>query len=131
MIVPSSISTLFTAACSPNLTSVRIPYHTASCIFIHKCHTAAPPPESGISLSPPFVMSIAMSSSGTIATGTADGRIWIGTGGDKRLGAGAKKKRSRKWEGLREEEGLSVKVAEGPVVGLYGFFATLGSRAVS
>lgn len=87
----------------------------------HKYHTAAPPPESGISLSPPFIMSTAISSSGVIAAGTADGRIWIGTGGEKRLGVGAKKKRTRKWDGLREDEGLSVKVAEGPIVGLYGF----------
>ena len=66
-------------------------------------------------------MSTAISSSGIIAAGTADGRIWIGTGGDKHLAAGAKKKRTRKWEGLKEDEGLSVKVAEGPVVGLCGF----------
>jgi len=81
----------------------------------------APPPESGVSLSPPFVLSTAVSSAGVVVAGTADGRIWIGTGGEKRAassGSGGKKKKSRKWEGLKEDESLSVKVAEGPVVGL-------------
>lgn len=52
-----------------------------------------------------------------MAAGTADGRIWIGAGGEKR--PGSKKKKSRKWEGLKEDEGLSAKVAEGPVIGLW------------
>lgn len=83
-------------------------------------YTATPPPESGVSLSPPFVLSTAVSSTGIVAAGTADGRIWIGAGGEKRLAtAGSSgKKKSRKWEGLKEDEGLSTKVAEGPVVGL-------------
>jgi hypothetical protein len=82
---------------------------------------AAVPPESGVSLSPPFILSTAVSSTGIIAAGTADGRIWIGTGGEKcpaASGSGGKKKKSRKWEGLKEDEGLSMKIAEGPVVGL-------------
>lgn len=82
--------------------------------------TAGLPPESGISLSPPFVTSTAVFLTGIAAAGTADGRIWIGTGGEKKLAAaGGKKKKSRKWEGLKEADGLLVKVAEGPVVGLY------------
>jgi hypothetical protein len=75
-----------------------------------------------VTLSPPFILSTAISSTGILVAGTADGRIWIGTGGEKRhAGAGSisKKKRSRKWEGLKEDEGLSMKIAEGPVVGLY------------
>ena len=63
-------------------------------------------------------MSTAVSSAGVVAAGTADGRIWVGTGGEKRSGSSGKKKKSRKWEGLKEDEGLLVKVAEGPVVGL-------------
>ena len=84
-------------------------------------YTATSPPESGVSLSPPFVLSTAVSSTGIVAAGLADGRVWIGIGGEKRPaapGSGGKQKRSRKWEGLKENEGLSAKVAEGPVVGL-------------
>jgi hypothetical protein len=72
-------------------------------------------------------MSTSVSATGIVAAGTADGRIWIGTGGEKKPvtagGSGGKKRRSRKWEGLKETDGLLVKVAEGPVVGLYAFLA--------
>jgi len=74
------------------------------------------PPSNGVSLSPPFVHSIALSEHGVVAAGTADGRVWVGRGGDKSIAS--KKKRSRKWEGLREDEGNWVSVAEGPVVSL-------------
>ncbi|KAH7906370.1 WD40-repeat-containing domain protein [Hygrophoropsis aurantiaca] len=75
------------------------------------------PPASGVSMSPPFILSMSISPSGIIAAGTADGRVWIGTGGEKSSGGstGQKKKR-RKWEGLKHDEGLAVDVAEGPVV---------------
>jgi len=72
------------------------------------------PPSSGVSLSPPFVHSIAFSEHSVMAASTADGRVWVGRGGDKSIAS--KKKRSRKWEGLRESEGNWVSVAEGPVV---------------
>lgn len=76
-----------------------------------------------MSLSPPFILSTAVSSTGIVAAGTADGRIWIGTGGEKRpaaaTGTSGKKKRSRKWEGLKKDEGLLLKVAEGPIVALW------------
>jgi len=72
------------------------------------------PPSSGVSLSPPFVHSIAFSEHGTIIASTADGRVWVGVGGDK--SNASKKRRSRKWEGLREDEGSWINVAEGPVV---------------
>jgi hypothetical protein len=72
------------------------------------------PPSSGVSLSPPFVHSIAFSEHGAMAASTADGRVWIGRGGDKSVTP--KKKRTRKWEGLREDEGTWVNIAEGPVV---------------
>ncbi|KZT09649.1 WD40 repeat-like protein [Laetiporus sulphureus 93-53] len=76
----------------------------------------APPPSSGVSLSPPFILSTAIAPNGLFAASTADGRVWLGGGGEKRQ-SGAKK-RSRKWEGLRDEEGLWVQVADGPVVAL-------------
>ena len=72
------------------------------------------PPSSGVSLSPPFVHSIAFSEHGAMVASTADGRVWVGRGGDKSIVS--KKKRSRKWEGLREDGGSWVGVAEGPVV---------------
>ncbi|KAK7693774.1 hypothetical protein QCA50_003346 [Cerrena zonata] len=79
---------------------------------------AATPPESGISLSPPFVLSTAISSTGLIAAGIADGRLWIGSGGDKLSPINSKpgKKRARKWGGLQEENGTFLRIAEGPVV---------------
>jgi len=85
--------------------------------LLSRLDITGPPPESGISLAPPFIMSSSVSSGGIITAGTADGRIWIGTGGEKRPASG-KKKRSRKWEGLKEVDGSFVKVAEGPIVGL-------------
>ena len=72
------------------------------------------PPSNGVSLSPPFVHSVAFSQHGAIIASTADGRVWVGRGGDKSIAS--KKKRSRKWEGLREDAGNWVSVAEGPVV---------------
>ncbi|KAF8077662.1 WD40-repeat-containing domain protein, partial [Lyophyllum atratum] len=73
----------------------------------------------GMALSPPFVMSTAISSTGIIAAGTADGRLLIGCGGYKPAKPrGGKKKRSKKWEGLDEEEELIIKIAEGPIVAL-------------
>ena len=88
-------------------------------------YLASPPPSSGISLSPPFILSLSMSASGLIAAGTADGRVWIGGGGEKRSGvASGKKKRNRKWEGLKDDEAFTTKIAEGPVVAvcvLYSF----------
>ncbi|KAI0072790.1 WD40 repeat-like protein [Panus rudis PR-1116 ss-1] len=77
---------------------------------------APPPPSSGVSLSPPFILSIALSSTGLVVASTADGRIWFGTGGDKASPSHARqKKRSRKWGGL-VEEGAFVQIADGPVV---------------
>ncbi|KAG5642878.1 hypothetical protein DXG03_001920 [Asterophora parasitica] len=71
----------------------------------------------GMSLSPPFVMSTAISSTGLIAAGTADGRLYIGCGGYKVPKAkGSNKKRSRKWEGLKDDEEVIIKIAEGPIV---------------
>ncbi|KAM5532069.1 hypothetical protein V8D89_012224 [Ganoderma adspersum] len=76
----------------------------------------APTPSEGatVSLSPPFVHSLSMSPTGLIVVSTADGRVWLGGGGEKR--SDSKKKRSRKWEGLREDEGIWLQVADGPIV---------------
>lgn len=64
-----------------------------------------------MSLSPPFCHALAVSPTGIIAAGTANGHLWIGFGGKK----GGKKK-ARKWEGLKTDEGKSFKIAEGPIV---------------
>ncbi|CCM04721.1 uncharacterized protein FIBRA_06909 [Fibroporia radiculosa] len=74
-------------------------------------------PESGVSLSPPFVLSTSVSSTGFFAAATADGRVWLGAGGEKRLSPSRlRRKRHRKWEGLKEDEGLWMHIAEGPIV---------------
>jgi len=80
----------------------------------------APEPSAGVSLSPPFVLSLAVSYTGLIAAGLADGRVWLGSGGD-RNSPSSQKKRARKWEGLRDADATAVQVAEGPVVGLSFF----------
>jgi WD40 repeat protein len=72
------------------------------------------PQSDAVSLSPPFVLCLSVSSTGAIAAGTADGYLWIGLGGDKRVSA----KKTRKWGGLREDMSLSTKIADGPVVAL-------------
>ena len=69
---------------------------------------------SAVSLSPPFVLCLSVSSTGAIAAGTADGYLVIGLGGDKRMSV----KKTRKWAGLREDFSLSSKFADGPVVAL-------------
>ncbi|KAF5389952.1 hypothetical protein D9757_003629 [Collybiopsis confluens] len=87
----------------------------------HKIQSPSPTVSDGISLSPPFIMSTAMSSNGILAAGTADGRLWAGLGGQKGLVSKSKSKakRSRKWNGLSDEDGiLCTKVADGPIVAL-------------
>lgn len=64
-------------------------------------------------------MSSSISSAGIMAAGTADGRLWIGLGGRKRLSPGStKKKRTKQWDGLTQEEAVVVKIAEGPIVAM-------------
>ncbi|KAG9102764.1 hypothetical protein FRC06_001171 [Ceratobasidium sp. 370] len=71
---------------------------------------------SPISLSPPFILAISMSSDGKLAAVTADGRLIVGRGGEKgRKDRGNK----RKWNGLDSELTDQYHVAEGPVVGVY------------
>ncbi|KAF9513121.1 hypothetical protein BS47DRAFT_1393619 [Hydnum rufescens UP504] len=68
---------------------------------------STPIPSSGspnIALSPPFVISLAMSASGVIAAGTADGQ---------------QRKKRRYWEGLKAEKESSIfSIADGPVIGV-------------
>ncbi|KAG9097628.1 hypothetical protein FS749_005868 [Ceratobasidium sp. UAMH 11750] len=70
---------------------------------------------SPISLAPPFILAISMSSDGKLAAVTADGRLIVGRGGEKgRKDRGNK----RKWNGLNSELTDQYHVAEGPVVGV-------------
>ncbi|KAI0093977.1 WD40-repeat-containing domain protein [Irpex rosettiformis] len=83
--------------------------------ILSRLDIAAAPPTTGVSMSPPFVLSISVSPNGLVAATTADGRVWLGTGADKASPV-AKKRRSRKWEGLREPDGIFAQVADGPIV---------------
>ncbi|KAJ3801461.1 WD40-repeat-containing domain protein [Lentinula aff. detonsa] len=72
----------------------------------------------GVSLSPPFIMSTAFSSTGILAAGIADGSLWIGLGGQRGLSK-TKPKRTRKWNGLSDaEKRICIKVVEGPIVAM-------------
>ncbi|KIJ69334.1 hypothetical protein HYDPIDRAFT_80305 [Hydnomerulius pinastri MD-312] len=76
-------------------------------------------PSSGVSMSPPFILSLSISSSGVIAAGTADGRVYVGTGGEKSSESSTgRQQRRRKWEGLRTDGRIISEVAEGPIVAL-------------
>ncbi|KIM65330.1 hypothetical protein SCLCIDRAFT_542180 [Scleroderma citrinum Foug A] len=72
----------------------------------------------GTSMTPPFIVSLSISPTGIIAAGTADGRVYVGTSGEKSSEAGAgRQKRRRKWEGLRADGRIVTEVAQGPVTG--------------
>lgn len=72
----------------------------------------------GMSLSPPFVICSDISSSGIAAAGTADGQLWVGSGGEKVPSRQQGRKKSRKWQGLDQEYELLQRIAEGPIVAL-------------
>ncbi|KAJ7046977.1 WD40-repeat-containing domain protein [Mycena alexandri] len=73
----------------------------------------------GMSLSPPFIMSAAITTTGVMAAGTADGRLWLGFGGEKNSQTkSSKKKRTRKWDGLDPDDEHLEKAAEGPLVAM-------------
>lgn len=77
-------------------------------------------------MSPPFVLSLSMSPTGIIAAGTADGRLYVGTSGEKSLEApGSQQRRQRKWKGLKMDGRIVANVAEGPIVGLYVYSHSL------
>ncbi|KAL0066411.1 hypothetical protein AAF712_006453 [Marasmius tenuissimus] len=62
-------------------------------------------------------MCTAISPAGALAAGLADGRLWMGFGGEKSASPKPPgKKRARKWNGLAEEGEIVEKVADGPVV---------------
>ncbi|KAG8781450.1 hypothetical protein FRC16_002850, partial [Serendipita sp. 398] len=73
---------------------------------------------SSLSLSPPFALSIAISSTDIIACSTASGHIWVGYGGSRGLPASQGKRKSRKWDGLKTEFGLWIQAGNGPIVGV-------------
>jgi len=82
---------------------------------------AGPPePSAQVSLSPPFVLSLSVAQTGLVACGLADGRIWLGSGGEKASSRGgssnSRTKKRCKWDGLRVDDGNYLKIAEGPVV---------------
>lgn len=86
----------------------------------HSHPIVAPPAdgeESSISLSPPFILSLSISPSDTIAASTASGHIWIGRGGSKEKSQG--KRKSRKWNGLKSTEGQWIRVGNGPIVAVF------------
>jgi len=61
-----------------------------------------------------------MSPTGIIAAGTADGRLYVGTSGEKSSEApGSQQRRQRKWKGLKMDGRIVANVVEGPIVGLY------------
>ncbi|KAJ7940461.1 quinon protein alcohol dehydrogenase-like superfamily [Mycena leptocephala] len=77
------------------------------------------PIANGMSLSPPFIMSAAIATTGIMAAGTADGRLWLGFGGEKTSETkSSKKKRTRKWDGFNPDDEHLAKVAEGPIVAM-------------
>ncbi len=66
-------------------------------------------------MSPPFIMSLAIASNGVVAAGTADGKLWLGFGGEKTSSTSKSKKKTR-WGGLDLEHASVVSVAEAPLV---------------
>ncbi|TFK30269.1 WD40 repeat-like protein [Coprinopsis marcescibilis] len=85
--------------------------------LISEMTLVATPTESNTSatLSPPFIMSFGVSSTGVIVGGSACGRLWIGIGGEKR----PSRKKTKRWEGLRESESAGIIAAQGPIVSVY------------
>ncbi|KAF8735152.1 hypothetical protein AX14_002657 [Amanita brunnescens Koide BX004] len=72
-------------------------------------------PVGGMSLSPPFIMSMAMSATGILTAGAADGRLWINFAGE----TSKEGKKNRKiWNGLDESKEHVIKIAEGPIVAM-------------
>ena len=69
-------------------------------------------------MSPPFIVSLSISPTGIIAAGTADGRVYLGTSGEKSSKATAGQKRRRKWEGLKSDGQIVIEIAQGPVIGM-------------
>ena len=73
------------------------------------------------SLSPPFALAISISSTGVIACATASGHVYIGYGGSK-ITNSTNRKKARHWKGLKSDESIWFKAAEGAVVSVYVIF---------
>lgn len=82
-----------------------------------------PPPDlnATTSLSPPFALAISISSTGVIACATASGHVYIGYGGSKKTNS-TNRKKARNWKGLKSDESIWFKAAEGAVVSVYVLF---------
>jgi hypothetical protein len=63
-------------------------------------------------------MSLSFASNGIVASGTADGRLFLGFGGMKGKVL-SKNKKKGKWNGLDLEVASVVYVAEAPIVAVY------------
>jgi hypothetical protein len=64
-----------------------------------------------------------------MAAGTADGRLYLGFGGQP-PSSGHGKKKTRQWGGLRASDELMISVAEGPIVAMsVTFFHPSGIRS--
>jgi hypothetical protein len=73
-----------------------------------------------MSLSPPFIVSMAISLTGVLAAGTADGQLWINFSGESSKDGGSKiTKAPKTWAGLNGETEHIMKIAEGPLVAMY------------
>ncbi|KIY63057.1 WD40 repeat-like protein [Cylindrobasidium torrendii FP15055 ss-10] len=86
-------------------------HQQGSCLSTYDLATL--PPRDGLMFTPPFIHCVAVSSTGLLAAGTADGRLLIGRGGVKHL-----RKKMRKWNGLDANELESITAATGPIVGI-------------
>lgn len=71
-----------------------------------------------ISMSPPFIMSLSVAPNGIVAAGTADGKLWLGFGGEKTPST-SKSKKKAKWGGLDLDLASIVSVAEAPIVAVW------------
>jgi hypothetical protein len=76
-------------------------------------------PAGEMSLSPPFIMSMAISLTGVLAAGTVDGQLWINFSGESSKDGGSKNTKGLKtWAGLNEDTEHIAKIAEGPLVAM-------------
>ncbi|KAG8908075.1 hypothetical protein FRB99_000519 [Tulasnella sp. 403] len=79
---------------------------------------SGPSTSEALSLSPPFVLSLALHESGCLAASTADGRLWVGRKGVLGMN-GHKSKRHAKWNCLSKTEtshNFSWPITQGPIV---------------
>lgn len=79
-----------------------------------------------MSLSPPFILAISISPTGVIACATASGHVFLGYGGAK-TNKSTKRKKARKWNGLKSDESIWFKAAEGAVVSMCVLFTRFTS----